>query len=401
MVGIRSVDAGLLELGRSLRATRGQVLTTLEIPAALPVDPRRPARRCDARGRRGHRRRVGRCRPRARGPHQPRPRIAVRHPAHVRDAPDDRPCWGSRCTSPSSTSSVGSSAADEPPSRHPTQEVPVSSRSRPLVVSARHRSARRRLQRRQRPDLGPAIDRCPRRHRPLPVRRPRPGPSSSRSGSASSRASSSRRSTSPTRRATTPTAGLEVEFQNTIDPNLVTLVGQGAIDVGISDGTSVIPAVSQGIPIKYVATIYGKFPSIVFSKTSTGITTAADLKGKTLGIPGKYGSSWVMLQALLKSAGLTPADLTITEYPDFGQGAAVAADAVHVRDGLRQQRARPARADRRGGHGPRHRRHHATARTRPDLRCRDVAVEAGRDRRVRRRDPACDARDQRDARGRA
>jgi NitT/TauT family transport system permease protein len=36
MVGIRSVDRGLLELGRSLRATRGQVLRTLEIPAALP-----------------------------------------------------------------------------------------------------------------------------------------------------------------------------------------------------------------------------------------------------------------------------------------------------------------------------------------------------------------------------
>jgi NitT/TauT family transport system permease protein len=36
MVGIRSVDARLLELGRSLRATRRQVLTKLEIPAALP-----------------------------------------------------------------------------------------------------------------------------------------------------------------------------------------------------------------------------------------------------------------------------------------------------------------------------------------------------------------------------
>lgn len=36
MVGIRSVDAGLLELGRSMRATRRQILTTLEIPAALP-----------------------------------------------------------------------------------------------------------------------------------------------------------------------------------------------------------------------------------------------------------------------------------------------------------------------------------------------------------------------------
>jgi NitT/TauT family transport system permease protein len=36
MVGIRSVDGRLLELGRSLRATRRQVLWTLEIPAALP-----------------------------------------------------------------------------------------------------------------------------------------------------------------------------------------------------------------------------------------------------------------------------------------------------------------------------------------------------------------------------
>ena len=36
MVGVRSVDTGLLELGRSLRATPRQVLTTLEIPAALP-----------------------------------------------------------------------------------------------------------------------------------------------------------------------------------------------------------------------------------------------------------------------------------------------------------------------------------------------------------------------------
>ena len=36
MVGIRSVDPRLLDLGRSLRATKRQILTTLEIPAALP-----------------------------------------------------------------------------------------------------------------------------------------------------------------------------------------------------------------------------------------------------------------------------------------------------------------------------------------------------------------------------
>jgi putative riboflavin transport system permease protein len=36
MVGIRSVDPGLLELARSLRATRRRILLDVEIPAALP-----------------------------------------------------------------------------------------------------------------------------------------------------------------------------------------------------------------------------------------------------------------------------------------------------------------------------------------------------------------------------
>jgi NitT/TauT family transport system substrate-binding protein len=118
-------------------------------------------------------------------------------------------------------------------------------------------------------------------------------------------------------------AGLSVTFQNQIDPNLVTLVGQGSIDVGLADGTSVVPAVSQGIPIKYLSTVYGTFPSIVFAKQTSGITTAADLKGRRIGIPGRYGSSWIMLQALLGSANLTTSDVAIVEYPDFGQGAAL------------------------------------------------------------------------------
>jgi NitT/TauT family transport system substrate-binding protein len=130
------------------------------------------------------------------------------------------------------------------------------------------------------------------------------------------------------------TEGLKITFQNEIDANLVPKVGQGQVDLGLTDGTSVIPAVSQGNPIRYVATIYGKFPSIVFSKATAGINAAADLKGRKIGIPGKYGSSWIMLQALLASAHLTPADATIVEYPDFGQGAAVAAGAVDAATGF-------------------------------------------------------------------
>jgi NitT/TauT family transport system substrate-binding protein len=129
-------------------------------------------------------------------------------------------------------------------------------------------------------------------------------------------------------------AGLEVEFQNKIDPDLITLVGQGAIDVGIGDGTSVIPAVSQGIPIRYVATIYGQFPNVVFALASSGIKGAGDLKGRKIGTPGRYGSGWIMLQALLGSAGLTTDDVQFVEYPDFTQSAAVAQGAVDAATGF-------------------------------------------------------------------
>jgi putative riboflavin transport system substrate-binding protein len=114
-------------------------------------------------------------------------------------------------------------------------------------------------------------------------------------------------------------AGLDVTLRNQIDPDLITLLGQGAVDIGNGDGTSVIPAVSQGIPVVYTSTIYGQFPSVVVARAGAGIASAADLKGKRIGIPGRYGSSWIMLLALLQSVGLTPDDVTIVEFPDFSQ----------------------------------------------------------------------------------
>ncbi|HEU0244737.1 MAG TPA: ABC transporter substrate-binding protein [Candidatus Limnocylindrales bacterium] len=129
-------------------------------------------------------------------------------------------------------------------------------------------------------------------------------------------------------------AGLAVTLQNKIDPDLITLLGQGAVDIGSGDGTSVIPAVSQGIPVVYTATIYGQFPSVVITKADSGIATAADLKGKKIGIPGKYGSSWIMLQALLQSANLTPADVDIVEFPDFGQATALQQGTVDAATGF-------------------------------------------------------------------
>jgi NitT/TauT family transport system substrate-binding protein len=129
-------------------------------------------------------------------------------------------------------------------------------------------------------------------------------------------------------------AGLDVSFENKIDPELVTLLAQGAVDVGMADGTSVIPAVSQGIPVAYGTTVYARFPNVVFAREDSGIDSVADLAGRRIGIPGRFGSSWVMLQALLASEGLTTADVEVVTYPDFGQGVAVAEGQVHAAVGF-------------------------------------------------------------------
>lgn len=130
-------------------------------------------------------------------------------------------------------------------------------------------------------------------------------------------------------------AGLDVTFQNGDDANLITLIAQGANDIGIADGTSVIPAVGQGIPIRYVATIYARFPNVVITGADSGINTVADLRGRSIGIPGPYGSSWIMLQALLMSENMTTADIVERDYPDYGQGVALQQGQVDAATGFR------------------------------------------------------------------
>ena len=129
-------------------------------------------------------------------------------------------------------------------------------------------------------------------------------------------------------------AGLEVTFEHRFDYDILALVGEGTLDAGMSDGTSVIAAAGQGYPVQYAASIYARFPSVVYSATDSGIATAADLRGKRIGIPGRFGSSWIMLQALLASADLSPDDAEIVLYPDFGQAVALREGQVDAATGF-------------------------------------------------------------------
>jgi NitT/TauT family transport system substrate-binding protein len=114
-------------------------------------------------------------------------------------------------------------------------------------------------------------------------------------------------------------AGLEVTIEHASGGELIRLVATGAAEFGVADATDVMIARTSGIPVKYVSTLYQFFPVALIGPEGTVPTDPADLAGLRIGTPGRFGSSWHALLALLAAGGLTADDVTIREYPQFNQ----------------------------------------------------------------------------------
>lgn len=114
-------------------------------------------------------------------------------------------------------------------------------------------------------------------------------------------------------------AGLDVTIEHADGGDLIRLVADGQADFGVADATDVMIARSSGIPIKYISTLYQSFPVAVIGPTGTVPSDPSGLAGKSIGTPGRYGSSWIALLALLDAGGLTADDVTIREYPQYDQ----------------------------------------------------------------------------------
>jgi NitT/TauT family transport system substrate-binding protein len=116
--------------------------------------------------------------------------------------------------------------------------------------------------------------------------------------------------------------GIELEFDYKFETDGAKLVGAGELPFAVLSGEQVVLARNQGLPLKYFAEWYRKFPVAVFSLKDKGITKPEDLKGKTIGLPGFFGATYVGWQAFATANGLEEGDVNLEDI-GFTQAAAV------------------------------------------------------------------------------
>ncbi len=91
-----------------------------------------------------------------------------------------------------------------------------------------------------------------------------------------------------------------------IDP--ISLVASGRADLGDGNGSDILLAVSKGLPLTTMATIYQQTPNALMSLQSDPITSLKAMQGKRIGLPT---TEQPLLKAMLSKAGVNPKTVTM------------------------------------------------------------------------------------------
>jgi NitT/TauT family transport system substrate-binding protein len=118
-------------------------------------------------------------------------------------------------------------------------------------------------------------------------------------------------------------AGLDVSFTYAEGSSILQNVAAENVQFGFPNGDSAITAKANGVDVEVVHTTYQQgIGALLFNAETSGISSPADLAGKSIAVTDLGSPNYIQLQAILDSAGLTPEDATVTTV---GSGAIVQA----------------------------------------------------------------------------
>lgn len=102
---------------------------------------------------------------------------------------------------------------------------------------------------------------------------------------------------------------IEIIFDYSFETDGVALVGAGELPFVVASGEQVLLARSQGLPVVYAFAWYDEFPISVVAAKELNVKQPADLRGKTIALPGLFGANYIGVEALLFSAGVNSSEV--------------------------------------------------------------------------------------------
>lgn len=122
--------------------------------------------------------------------------------------------------------------------------------------------------------------------------------------------------------------GIDIRFEYGDENIGLELLAADELQFAVVSGEQVVLARAREMPVVYIFEWFQQFAVGVVAPVAQGIVAPEDMAGHVIGIPGRYGASWIGFSALLNAAGMAEGDLGGIEPIGFAATEAICAGRV-------------------------------------------------------------------------